>query len=769
MPEAERLPHLARFEILLPRREYLVVQIDDHLWDPVAYAPAAAKLLGGAEERCLAQNDPAMIDALTHTAVDRIAAENDRVSARLQREMRCAGAHEEAAVLLGAFALREAESAFADPRRLISRMTAHLALARAVDSRPPTTAGRLAGAILLTLVGRQQSAVDAIVALEKDAAVRGLAAWVRALRVRNTGDWRLLVNVAEPTALEQRERIRAMDMALGDDDALEILAEADDGTAADWPRVALNNAGVAAGNRYADAGLVRELHEIVSAREALGFEGSLNGSDDLARALNVEPAPGPVGAEPPVVRVLDWGMWASASQRHLLRAVVAKQWHLAASLGSKSDAAEFRAFSREHFAGLRLYPLAARYTGGSKEVYYAAMAQAIEICRTRPELVTDAVWKRLLEKTEDGPVPDEMPPNAEWFKPYFPVGTAFDPHWRPLALNRLPRLTYDDLGVIRQRAPYVRSLIDAAVKYHAKGGPTYDELQKEYGHLAAYDVYAARKIANAARNDPPRYLERYLELMEAVAKMKPEVLAEVGSYLADRGRDEEARRAYERYVATSRSQVGVSGSSWWLVRHYFLRGQQARATALADAAAGVYSETGLITRADLHDWRGETRQAEEFYLRAARRYDDPSDLLGFYLRHRRRGEEPARLLRSVFPEGFTRVSFPSLTSAPADGVVLEEVGCAGEREGVRKGDIVIAVDGIRVRNYRQYRAARAAGTGDEMRLTVWRNGRSLEVATELRYNWTESSLKNHDVSAGAPVAPAMGVDRRDRRVPVTVY
>jgi S1-C subfamily serine protease len=90
-----------------------------------------------------------------------------------------------------------------------------------------------------------------------------------------------------------------------------------------------------------------------------------------------------------------------------------------------------------------------------------------------------------------------------------------------------------------------------------------------------------------------------------------------------------------------------------------------------------------------------------------------------------------------------RVSFPSLTAAPAEGVLLEEVGCAGEGTGLRNRDIVVAVDGILVRSYNQYRVARGAKRGDRMLLTVWRNGRYLEVPTKLRHIWTESSLQDY--------------------------
>ena len=90
------------------------------------------------------------------------------------------------------------------------------------------------------------------------------------------------------------------------------------------------------------------------------------------------------------------------------------------------------------------------------------------------------------------------------------------------------------------------------------------------------------------------------------------------------------------------------------------------------------------------------------------------------------------------------MALSDFTTEPNEGVWLIEVGDSGRRAGLRNYDIVVAVDGIRVANYKQYRAARGAGTAPEMLLTVWRQGgKYVEVRAPLRYGWPVSNLQDY--------------------------
>src|SRR5207245_2051096 len=107
-----------------------------------------------------------------------------------------------AALLLGAFALREWSGEFYDVRLPLCRMTAHLAFARALTDKPSSDINaRLADAMLETLMNNQVSALEKVTRLESSDAPS--AAWARVLKARNTGDYRRLAELKSPTQLER--------------------------------------------------------------------------------------------------------------------------------------------------------------------------------------------------------------------------------------------------------------------------------------------------------------------------------------------------------------------------------------------------------------------------------------------------------------------------------------------------------------------------------------------------------------------------------------
>ena len=161
------------------------LEISDHIWAAAAYVPTARAAIVNRQAQCVPANDE-LIAALLDPTTQIIQRENVRVSAKLRADLRCPGAHEEAALLIGALALREAAGVFTDTRRLISRMTAHLAVADALRTEPVSTRVRvLADAVQLTLIGRQKDALERLRALGPIDDSLDLLAWDRALRIRD--------------------------------------------------------------------------------------------------------------------------------------------------------------------------------------------------------------------------------------------------------------------------------------------------------------------------------------------------------------------------------------------------------------------------------------------------------------------------------------------------------------------------------------------------------------------------------------------------------
>jgi tetratricopeptide (TPR) repeat protein len=734
---------LARFDVTLPGQKRVTLSITDHLWAPNAFVPIASRLSASTAEGCASLTTAPAVESLVTPRPDVLVRESARISARLQVDMRCADAHHEAALLLGTLALREAAGGFSDPRRMISRMTAHLAIAEAIDRGTTSTVKRLAGAVLLTLVGRQQSALDALGAVESAEPAAGVQPWVRALRLRNTFDPRTLPDGNRSTLLEQFSVLRALDTSLGDGPTVErfdTFEQAAD--VADWPRLLLQtHPGVQTGSRFTEPWLGAELSEAAEVLGAFDAAASLTDREAITHALNVEPTAGPVGSDG-TVRVLDWGTWASAAQRHLMMAVYARHTHLASRVSLPGDARAFRDAASRMLSGLRLYPLAAVAVAYSRDEAAKAFPGLTSLAQSRPDLITHWGWRKLQAQAHYAVIGFPVRPRS-WSVPPFPVGTAFDAANRSQPDDSVPRLDEPQIAEIRRRAPYSRQLVEEAVRRET-AKPSYELLQREYGELATYDLQFARALATAAWDTP----EIYIPQMERVCAMNADAYADLAPYLADHGRIEDARRAYGRWLDLGRNEVGISNGMAWLVRHYHEAGEHRKATAVADRAADVASFTGLITRANLHDWRGELDAAERLHRRAWRRYDNPHELLAFYLRHHRQGADVDELMHKIFPAGMTRMTTAASGVPPVDGIVVVVAGIAGAEEGIRPGDVVTAVDGIRVRNVPQYRVARGASASDTMRMTVWRGGAYLEVPARLRYRWVVSAVDTYRPTPG---------------------
>jgi hypothetical protein len=71
----------------------------------------------------------------------------------------------------------------------------------------------------------------------------------------------------------------------------------------------------------------------------------------------------------------------------------------------------------------------------------------------------------------------------------------------------------------------------------------------------------------------------------------------------------------------------------------------------------------------------------------------------------------------------------------------------GERYGMHVNDIVAAVDGVRVNNLNQYRAAKAMTLDPAVRLTVWRDLKYIEVTAPIRYGGMWGSVKTYEPGA----------------------
>ena len=728
----------------------------DHVWSPDTYRPLVDRLLQNRPRQTnAADNDFGARTALTHLKVDVLLDQNERISGALQRNMLSASAHESAALLLGAFALRESVSLFRDVRPAMSRMTAHLAIAQALrGSTEPSNDGRTAVAILTTLAGLERRAMQMVDVLEQHAASDADRTWVRALRLRITGDWRGLKRSDTDTLLVQLEYARAVRARLGTDAFLNYLDTLPASELTDWHRIGLESVSftIEAGNRFTPDNVDADLLEASTVWTRL-HGGQRIDSTDVIAALNDRPWPSPVmqGVQGRVVQVLDWGTWAAFEQRQLAMSLVAVSSQLW-GLGANSSQREWHDEAEARFGRLALYPIVLRWGAPTAEIYTKAMTGARRLVENTPELVTAEAWDFLLKKWGDQGVEVPFPLEVAWFTPAVPEGTAFDLEHRSLRQGCPRPPTKAQAAIWAREQPYQHWTVWAN-EYLAldRGKPTLDVIRRAFGSLTDYDEGALVKIID--------FMDMTDRERIAFAGRLCEIISDrcdrLGQLLLISNRDVEAASAYERWITKARDRVGVSNGVTWIVRYHLNHGRPDRAEEIARLAADTGSASGLEVLGELLDRTGRHTEAERLYRDIDEHYDHHTVPLGRFLMRQslRTGDraleaKAGELLRPAFPGGLQPVVMHALPVTPDDGIQVAPFGPRAMKTGLRADDVVIGIDGWRVHDGAEFQTITRLAFTDTMTLTIWRNGQYRELKTSVPERWFGSLIHDYRPPVG---------------------
>jgi hypothetical protein len=234
--------------------------------------------------------------------------------------------------------------------------------------------------------------------------------------------------------------------------------------------------------------------------------------------------------------------------------------------------------------------------------------------------------------------------------------------------------------------------------------------------------------------------------------------ATLADWLLSRERFPEAAAAYEEYFRRGLDRVAVSNSVEWTVRYYQRSGRVRDARRIAEMAAGVGSARGIRALAGLRDREGDHEGAAALYRRILDRYDDGEDLLAFFLRRAdATGQVPADpqykvLLERYFSGPLEQVSAGSLSGAPTRGLYVTAPSWWAERTGFRKGDIIVALDGVRVSSTSQSAILYERSFDAPLKYTVWRKDRYVEVEGPFRQFYYGVDVSQYPPRRPAPVA-----------------
>lgn len=682
-----------------------------HVWDPAGFTNLASGLLKGVTRgvppAASATND--LVGRLLEPRSARLIEEDRRISALLTANMLDADAHEQAALLLGSFALREHAGMFTDTRPALSRLSAHLAMAGAIRAGTPAgICGQLADVCLQTLAGRQAAAVAALDGLSSAAAGHSeLVSWCKALRMRNTFDWRLLKDPAVATLFERLAYFNAKGVCVSADSACELLESREPEEMPDWACMSMEHApGVAVGNDMAQIGIKSVLKDFSAAWSAMGRKELT--SDGLITGLDGMPGYGVSEGDNhlPAVQVIGAGAWGAFSHRHLMHLMVQVHAHVQSMLGLPEDAVTFARQMGVTFGRLSLFPLAEKFMSYDSDTYLEGMSKGGALCSSRPDRVPFVAWFTMRMKSPYAAYPGGMPLETGWFAPAIPWGTAYDVHERMLNHERLQPLQpdiFDDLGAV---APYDATVCRRRIEARFGTNATPQAVAGVYGPLVEYNVSALAFLLSVSKQEPAAYLQR----LAALCELQPGYYAVLAEYQIAQGNKKEAAAAYLNAFEKVKDRVGVSNNMRWLVDYLLDVGQTNRAAEIAEDCGETFSSEGLATKAHYLVRVGQFTRAEEVLIQAADRYHSVGGLFSLYRDHQdarsadgQSFQSKMRILeKRIFPGGMRKVDITKLSGPPARGVLWASSTEASVRFGLRRGIVIVAIDGILVESEFQY-------------------------------------------------------------------
>jgi tetratricopeptide (TPR) repeat protein len=721
---------------------HTTVTVSGPIWSEEVYSKLTAAIARevGLESPSSSQtNDTTMLAYLTDGLAATIEKQNLKLSEDLQKDFLNPALHEQAAALLGAFALRENSGQFYDIRLALCRMTAHLALARFLAGQnPPDLNGELANCMLLTLMNNQVPALDQL--KKVDTKDRVAATWARVLQAYASRDFRSLTSAEVAPCVEQIAWFWAYSSVNSRGVAWDKAGE-EVTRIPDYSRIAAAMGySVQMGNIMLQSWLPLEYEEIGKVYQ-LSHGRDLE-KKELVAALNEAPErcfkSGSKNA--PQISVIGWGLWTLQLQHHLCQAIATDYNSLQRKLGVPDDARQFAEKCESEFGGLRFYAFVRRLVCADAASYRKSVDEGWAFWTEFPHL-TPIKWPDYLcGRVSFAPLYLGGIPNPhcnEWTSHNPLPGTAYD------ADARLDFQSFtggfgsggrEQVLKVHALAPYDIEICRYIGRTYYTTNWTYEAAMSTFGPLLLYSAVAGSCIADSLVSQP----EQYEKTMEHVAELDPSFYYNLGDYEWKRGKTNEAVKVYEKAVEKDSDALHAANYAAFLIDHYLATGDKEKARATADSAGEVYSYRGLAAKAGYFEKTGDLPHALEWFDKIQERYGKSTESLSFCSRHvmatgdAALDKEIATRLKKWF-DNQKQVKVADFQTPPTNGLVLlrELKNDATNNKALEKGDVLVAVRGIRVHNLEQLAIARDLDSASEVKVILWRNGSYRECNVSL--------------------------------------
>ncbi len=680
------------------------LHIAQHIWSPDDYLPVARALLAKSPVAG-SSSDPEddgenLAASLLNPTTVVMFARDTAVSARLVVAPADPLLHEQAALLCATMAYREAAGRFCDARRELCAATAHLALAR-VGRPMPGIAGRIAAALIDALSQREVAALAAVEGLPDSGRLSG---WRRAITLRATGNWTKSSVGRGTSMVEQLAHCRALAYHQGDAAAAAWLDLAQPIAAPDWGRIVCE-AGVSVenGHRFAHQGLEEEFAELATFWQLVQHRDM--GTADMNAALTL------ADGEGKPLRVLSITRWSTFLERHRAHRLMVAHDFCEYTWGEKNAAREIRELCAGPLAASPMMPFV-RMQLRQDPKYVSYAKQAAEMVGRDPGLLTAWMWahyrfakfKNLLPKTR------------EWWGGIAPPGTALHAAIRADLFITLQLNVREQVEQTLLIAPHDVGLKNTLA--NLRGLNDIASLKGLFGDQAEWDLHLAGLIAHQAKPGEER-----LGAYRRMATMDPGWNLTLADELVRMKQEQEAVAAYELAYKECADRVKVANAMGWLVTWYADHGNMTRARVIADHGYEVFSYSGIETKAKLDERIGDLAAAEKALEALNERYDDEGPLMGFW--KRTAATRPASQaaftaqISRLFPHGQRAAKLTDFTGAPSQGVEMTSESHLGIEHGLRRGHIIVAIDGVACDTQAQYLFLRALSPNKPLDLIVW--------------------------------------------------
>ncbi len=701
------------------------IRISEYIWSPDNFSSWVHKLLDELSLKPSSKTPSSdnLIQTLSEEAPESFAQENKQVSSQLSDDPLNSQLHNQAALLCAAMALKECAACFTDVRPMLNRTSAHLTLAKALNSDGSlTNDGKLAEIVLNCLGGREAQAVSLIETMEKTTKDPATLSWLRAMRIRATHDYRI-ADKENGTALEKIEYFRALTADIGADALTDYLKARKVRLTMDWLRIGYRGINsVQAGHIYAEPGMNMEMADY---KRAYGLyhpddPTSLQAAQKAHEDLNLEPTRCLVHEQNWKLDPISWADIAAFHNRHVLDSVYQKYDFEENKWGVPDEAQNTYRLSENLLSSLRLYPLCkldmlSQTWDESKQQRKKADQQLSgelgSLMEKYPQQVVAELWCYSRDFSE---AKDKIPVPSAWFDPRIPIGTAFDYHNR----RKIKDFSVAEIEDLRKLVPFNGPLLLDVARRKYGEHPTSDQFYESLKLISDYDLGAIMMLANAEQ-DPIKHVV----WLEKAAKLKPDVYIDLGTQF-EVSNPEKAREAFENAMKFGTDDVKKANNCSWLVDYYLDHDKKDEAKKLATFAGEVYSYGGLGTLAHFYERQGQLKEAEKTYKDQVERYTNETwDLNAFYLRNKNNPlfkAESDKVVKYHLSYGLNPVKLSDFKTPPTDGVKIAKDSELSRANGLKKGVVIVAVDGIRIKDHDEFNLAREVNSRNKsVELIYW--------------------------------------------------